>query len=63
MDVITDPHVEYGAFGVCFVVIGILGYVVKALLGTITNHLAHIQDSIDSLPCKSGAGCRVTEEK
>ena len=48
---------QAGAFGLCVLVIGILGYVVKTLLGIIGNHLAHIQASIDSLPCRSGEGC------
>lgn len=63
MDPITDPAMQYGAFGICVLVIGILGYTVKQLLSTITNHLTHIQTSIDSLPCKNGASCRITEGK
>jgi len=62
MEITSDPAMQAGAFGICVIVIGILGYVVKALLGIIGNHLAHIQSSIDSLPCKTGEGCPVEGE-
>ena len=57
MEITSDPAMQAGAFGLCVLVIGILGYVVRTLLGIISNHLAHIQASIDSLPCRSGEGC------
>ena len=63
MDPITDPTMQYGAFGICVLVIGILGYTVKQLLDKIGDRLSHIQASIDTLPCKTGQGCRVMEGK
>lgn len=54
---VFDPVLQAGAFGLCVLVIGILAFVVKRLLAIITNHLSHLQTSIDSLPCKTGDGC------
>ena len=62
MEITSDPAMQAGAFGLCVLVIGILAYTVKTLLGIISNHLSHIQTSIDSLPCKRGEGCPVEDD-
>ena len=55
---------QYGAFGLCALVIFILGVVVWKLLKIIGNHLVHINETLDTiqaditrLPCERGRVC------
>ena len=43
--------------------LAILSWVIKYLLRANSNHLSHIQQSIDTLPCKIKAECPEDELK
>jgi len=54
-----DPE-KIGLGVLCLALVGILSWVVKYLAKINGNHLRHIQESIDTLPCKDcTAACRV----
>ena len=50
-----DNDVTLGAL--CLALVGILSWVIKYLAKINGNHLRHIQESIDTLPCKKAAEC------
>lgn len=46
-----------GAFGLCVLMLSLLSWIIKRQANTIDNHLDHIQTTLDSLPCRTGAQC------
>jgi len=52
----VDPK-EIGLGVLCLALVTILGKVIFHLLKVNTNHLQHIQESINKLPCNVRAAC------
>jgi len=46
-----SPVIQGGMAGVAFLVIGILGFVIKRLFNIVSNHLMSIKKEIANLPC------------
>jgi len=63
MEPILDPVLQYGAFGLCVMLIALLSWIVKKQANTIDNHLEGLQRSLDNLPCRRGADCSVKESE
>ncbi len=52
---------EIGAFALCAAMLATLTWVIKELTGIIKNDLKHVEEKLDSLPCRPGESC--PEEK
>jgi len=48
---------KIGLGALCLALVGILSWVIKYLAKVNGNHLQHIQESIDKLPCNVRATC------
>lgn len=68
-DNLLSPELQYGAFFLCLVLIGVLFWVIKFICNQnknlsgrnkeqnrmIENHLEHIDETLKHLPCQRGA--------
>jgi len=48
---------ELGVIGLAAAMLVHLGWIIRKQANTIDNHLQHIQESIDKLPCNVRAAC------
>jgi len=54
---------QTGVIALCAALIAILSWIVKRLLTAMTNDLAHIKSSLDTLPCRKWPVCPAGEKE